>query len=359
MATYDMPASEFATSIGGSALSQDTINAILALTTTLPGTTGVSIAVFDPNVTVAAGTTVLQFGEGQVLTGDPGTPVIIMSPNAGGGTAVINADTPRTIVGSASAEVLTFQGNAGVTMETGGGNDLINTGSGNNNIVISGAGSPTIVTGTGDDIITLGGTGNRQVDLGDGNNTVILNTNSGTSTIVAGSGVDTLQVSGPISSHTLTLGANLTLLLNSSPTQLKGVDLIEFGSGVTVVSENRTKTDMARLYEVMFDRMGDKGGLKAWLNTVEAGASIFDVAKAFAGSPEFQNKFASMDNTAYLQALYQNMSGRGADQAGLQYWLGQMSNGMSRADVAVAFAGSAEAIQLMGINGTKYVIDLV
>jgi len=53
------------------------------------------------------------------------------------------------------------------------------------------------------------------------------------------------------------------------------------------------------------------------------------------------------------------MAGRAADAEGLAYWMGQMeNNGLSQADVAMYFAESQEAVKLMGIDGTQYVIDL-
>lgn len=359
---YDESTSFFAASLSTVVFSDNTISQILALTSQ-PGATSVTLSDYSAGAATVPPGVVVNVPSGQTVTSDPGGSVLLMNANSGGANVTLSANTPRVVVGSGNADNIVFSGSAPVTVQTGGGSDHIVLSGGNNQVTITGSGSPSITGGTGNDYVIVQGTSNRTIDFGSGNNTLYLQTGGGSSTVVAGGGVDVVQLNDQASNHNFgfykTVLGNVITVLSSSPTDMVGIDLVQFQDGVTVLADNAAKGDMARLYEVMFDRQGDVDGLKYWLGTVAAGAKISDIAKAFAASPEFQSKFASVDNTTYLQALYQGMAGRTADHDGLQYWLSQMANGMSRSDVALYFADSAEAVQLMGINGTKYVIDLV
>ncbi len=64
------------------------------------------------------------------------------------------------------------------------------------------------------------------------------------------------------------------------------------------------------------------------------------------GSDEFASKFGPIDqmtDTQFLDVMYQTAFNRNADEGGLQFWLDKLASGMSRGEVAVRFAYSAEA----------------
>ncbi len=49
-----------------------------------------------------------------------------------------------------------------------------------------------------------------------------------------------------------------------------------------------------------------------------------------------------MDNSGFVDVLYQNVLDRAGDAAGVTYWTDAIAQGMSRADVLVAFSVSDE-----------------
>lgn len=52
----------------------------------------------------------------------------------------------------------------------------------------------------------------------------------------------------------------------------------------------------------------------------------------------------SLTRRDFINAMYFNVLGRGADQGGYGYWLAQISNGLGRADILSYFSESAENI---------------
>ena len=61
-------------------------------------------------------------------------------------------------------------------------------------------------------------------------------------------------------------------------------------------------------------------------------------------SSEFINRYGTLTDTAFVDALYLNVLGRLPDQAGLQFWTDQLSHGTTRAVVLVGFAESPENV---------------
>lgn len=68
-------------------------------------------------------------------------------------------------------------------------------------------------------------------------------------------------------------------------------------------------------------------------------------AKNFFFSSEFEGFRTS--NAEYIERLYQTFMGRTAEDAGMRYWLDQMSKGMSREVVLSRFAASNEFKEIM------------
>jgi hypothetical protein len=101
-----------------------------------------------------------------------------------------------------------------------------------------------------------------------------------------------------------------------------------------------------RLYKAAFDRTPDEEGLGYWINELDQGYALHEVANSFVISQEFKNLYgADLDNSGFITALYNNVLDRDPDQGGLDYWINDMgNNGMSRADVLASFSESAENI---------------
>ena len=68
------------------------------------------------------------------------------------------------------------------------------------------------------------------------------------------------------------------------------------------------------------------------------GQSLKQLAQGFANSSEFQQQYGPLDNTGFLETLYQNVLGRSPDDAGKAYWLEQLDAGTTRGEVLAGFA---------------------
>jgi hypothetical protein len=88
------------------------------------------------------------------------------------------------------------------------------------------------------------------------------------------------------------------------------------------------------IYTRLLDRTADASGETYWTNQLSAGVSRGDVALRIANSAENDAQLISDDYFHYL--------GRAADPDGSAYWLGQFAGGRTNEDVIAGFTGSAE-----------------
>jgi hypothetical protein len=112
-------------------------------------------------------------------------------------------------------------------------------------------------------------------------------------------------------------------------------------NGIWDLSE--TAAQVARLYDTVFGRSPDIGGLASWRDAIESGGSSLQaVAGAFAASAEFQARYGALDDAGFATALYRNTLHREPDAPGLAGWTGAMARGAARSDVVLGFSESAE-----------------
>lgn len=189
------------------------------------------------------------------------------------------------------------------------------------------AGVVTILNGpkiptSGDDVLE-GSSGPDVIDLlagddfynGLGGDDLVRGGN-GNDTIIGGAGTDTLYGQG-------------------------GNDLLIGGPSANAVSTPGGQ--VYRIYQATLDRAPDTGGFEGWVDRLESGEnSIVDIATGFVASREFQNVYGSLDNTGFVNLLYNNVLERSADGAGLAGWLQQLEDGTSRQQVVIGFSESAE-----------------
>ena len=114
---------------------------------------------------------------------------------------------------------------------------------------------------------------------------------------------------------------------------------------------NRTTNDVAtiekngpvgRLYMAYFLRRPDEEGLDYWINT---GLPTRVVSEQFAASPEFVNRYGSLDHHGFVTLAYQNVLGRNPDQGGLNHWVSVLNQGTSRGAVMQGFSDSPEFVR--------------
>jgi hypothetical protein len=113
-----------------------------------------------------------------------------------------------------------------------------------------------------------------------------------------------------------------------------------------------------RLYKAAFNRSPDTAGLGYWIANLDQGMSLRLVSTAFIGSAEFQALYGvDTSDSELIELLYNNVLSRDPDADGLDYWQGQLTAGLSHADLLVNFSESDEnqenVIALIG-NGIAY-----
>ncbi|WP_225866981.1 DUF4214 domain-containing protein [Prochlorococcus marinus] len=112
-----------------------------------------------------------------------------------------------------------------------------------------------------------------------------------------------------------------------------------------VTGLNTDSGEMFRLYNAAFARFPDADGLKYWIEQFSSGKNTRRVvAQSFLGSAEFTEKYGSnVSDETYVNNLYKNVLGRDADAEGLNYWVGNLSNGIeTRYEALLGFSESEE-----------------
>lgn len=97
-----------------------------------------------------------------------------------------------------------------------------------------------------------------------------------------------------------------------------------------------------RLYSAFLGRPADSAGLAYWTGELDKGVSVRTLAARFANTAEFRNGRGELSDSAFVDAMYRSILGRGADAEGRAFWLDRLASGVSRADVVASFANSRE-----------------
>ncbi|MCJ7874840.1 DUF4214 domain-containing protein [Phaeobacter sp. J2-8] len=104
-----------------------------------------------------------------------------------------------------------------------------------------------------------------------------------------------------------------------------------------------------RLYGGTLGREPDATGFTNWYDGLvrgqngTGGVTLLQAANAFVNSAEFQLKYGTLDNAAFVTQLYRNVLGREPDATGLANWTGRLeSQEMTRAQVVLGFAQAGE-----------------
>lgn len=108
--------------------------------------------------------------------------------------------------------------------------------------------------------------------------------------------------------------------------------------------------DIVRLYVAAFNRSPDAAGFDFWLGRYQAGTSLERIAASFLDSSEFLGDTSGLSNREFITILYHNIFIRDPDQAGLEYWLGELNAGTTRSRMLVLFANGPEFKKLTGTS---------
>ena len=107
-------------------------------------------------------------------------------------------------------------------------------------------------------------------------------------------------------------------------------------------STEGSRGEVDRAYDDLLDRGADPTGRSYWTDHLQ-GHSVVDLRVLLLASDEYRNGAGGTDQ-AWIEAVYLDVLGRGADPSGLTYWLGQAQSGVARALIAAAIYQSDEAL---------------
>jgi len=108
---------------------------------------------------------------------------------------------------------------------------------------------------------------------------------------------------------------------------------------------NGVDDSIVRLYEAVFQRAPDSGGLEFWVSRYRKGQSLTSIATFFTASAEFDARFGQLNSGDFVKLLYRHVLHREADLGGYNYWAPRVENrSLSRGGLVVQFSESAEFV---------------
>ena len=280
-----------------------------------------------------------------------------------------------------------FGQDGGDRLDGGLGNDRVEGGNGTD-VVAGGLGNDVVEGGAGNDFI-IGGGGN---DLLAGNETFAVNPDNAIDTFLFEGNFghdiitdfeinwDSIYLTGisPLLVRVETVGNNDVLItvrqpLSSSDSTIRvrdvaqdfdrNVDIVFADSPVNTTVElesfelpvgqavfdidSHNANVACQFYHAAYGRLSDEAGLRYWASVLddldqqgwtETQKNLY-LAEQFSGSQEFAMLYGSNpSNVDYVESMYVNALGWQPDQAGSDFWVGEMDQGLSHEEVLVAFA---------------------
>lgn len=222
----------------------------------------------------------------------------------------------------------------------GDGNDTIHGNAGAN--LLWGGGGNDVINGNGGDDIIIAGSGHNWVD--------------------GGAGSDTLRLAGSKADWQVTHSGNTVIAsaANGLDTdQAVNVERLMFEDSMLAFDFDGAAGQGFRIYQAAFDRSPDLQGLSYWIRQLDKGMALDEVADRFMDSTEFKSTYgASLSNSEFVVALYENVHHRAPDQEGFDFWASKLADGtFDRADVMVRFSDSNENIGNVS-DQIKYGIEI-
>ncbi|MFL9920387.1 Ig-like domain-containing protein [Paraburkholderia fungorum] len=231
------------------------------------------------------------------------------------GTAnIIGSTAGQILTGDSAPQHFTVSSGAGSSVFAGGGNDVLQ--------FVSPAASATPAAAPGA---------------------------ASTTVLDGGAGVDTAVFNGARSDYTVQAHDGYIVVSgNAQPQQqvmVINVENLQFAD-VTVAVDNRAAlTSIAGLYQDVLGRQADLQGFNFWGQQQQNGMTLGQIALDMISSTESQAAHPMVfngDPAHDIQLLYQGIFGRAGDPAGVTFWINQMHQGLTLAQVADDFVHAPE-----------------
>ncbi len=105
---------------------------------------------------------------------------------------------------------------------------------------------------------------------------------------------------------------------------------------------------IVRLYVAVFDRLPDDTGRDYWVDQYVAGVALPSIASAFMASPEWLETYGVVDDTQFVELMYDNVLKRVPDDGGRDYWRSLLTGGLTRTTMLLGFSESPEFVTITG-----------
>jgi hypothetical protein len=107
-----------------------------------------------------------------------------------------------------------------------------------------------------------------------------------------------------------------------------------------------------KLYVAYFSRPADYSGLQYWVNVYDQNpAALQQMSHDFSTSAEYHRMYGLSSNRDIVNAVYEHLFGREAEQGGLDYWTPLLDNGAITIDnVVTKIAAGAQNNDLFAYN---------
>lgn len=100
---------------------------------------------------------------------------------------------------------------------------------------------------------------------------------------------------------------------------------------------------VARLYQAIFLRRPETGGMAFWMGEATRGVSLKRIADQMVRAKEFTQRYGTLGHSAFVDLVYENVLGRSPSSADRAFWVGELQSGRrSRGQVMVGFSESKE-----------------
>ncbi len=115
----------------------------------------------------------------------------------------------------------------------------------------------------------------------------------------------------------------------------------------TVPAQSSIEGAVERLHLAAFRRAPDGAELQRWVRRARS-ASLVALGELMLADPEFTSTRGDLDDSQFIDVMYDQVVGRPADDTGRRYWLDRLRGGTSRGAVLNGFAQSSEFIVVTG-----------
>ncbi|UOD50392.1 tail fiber protein [Orrella daihaiensis] len=172
--------------------------------------------------------------------------------------------------------------------------------------------------------------------------------------VIEGSGgQDTVKLSNALADYVITQESHNGQLNGQLQATLYGpegriivrdVETIEFSDVTLLKTDGTDITEIDHLYEEVLGRSPDAEGLTYWVEQMNQGATLQDVAQALAESTEFKQLYGTPSEEQLVEELYEAILDRSPDAQGLAYWTEALVvHGATEGELIVSLLTSAES----------------